>query len=108
MKAALTLLSQPDRPTALFCSNDEMALGVIWACQRLGLSIPRDLSVVGVDNANWSPFIQPRLTTIAQPSYDMAVSAVDALVQLIESGEAPISQQFQPELIIRDSTASPR
>jgi LacI family transcriptional regulator len=106
--AAIQILSQPDRPTAIFCSNDEMALGAIWGAQSLGLSVPEDISIIGVDNAPWSQLITPALTTIEQPAYQIAVAAVHALLNQIERNELPVSQQFRPELVVRGTTSSPK
>jgi LacI family transcriptional regulator len=107
-EVALEMLSQIERPTAIFCSNDEMALGAIWAARELGLSVPEDVSIIGVDNAPWSQLITPALTTIEQPAYEIAVAAVNALLAQIEQDVLPVSQQFRPELVVRDSTCSPK
>lgn len=106
--SALKILSQKNRPTAIFCSNDEMAIGTYWAAEKLNLKIPDDLSVIGVDNATWSHLVTPPLTTISQNLHDLAISAVAELTKFIEKGEKPHSQHFGTELIERASTSSPK
>ena len=83
------LLSRPDRPTALFCFNDRMAMGVYDAARELGLSIPHDVAVVGYDNHEIiAAHLQPPLTTMQLPHYEMGTWAVKKLLQLI-GGEEP-------------------
>jgi len=77
---AKKLLTLPDRPTAIFACNDEMALGVIVAAARVGISVPDDLSVAGFDDALFSTIVWPQLTTIRQPLAAMTAKAVDLLV----------------------------
>jgi LacI family transcriptional regulator len=90
-RASLALLSGPDRPTALFCYNDRMAMGAYHAAAELGLTIPADLSVVGFDD---QPIIAdglfPGLTTIVLPHYAMGKWAVTTLLdQLTDDGPEP-------------------
>ena len=85
---AREILSRNDRPTALFCYNDRMAMGAYRAAQELGLSIPGDLSIVGFDNQELiAANLFPGLTTVALPHYEMGAWAVETLVHLIH-GEA--------------------
>ena len=70
-EAADRLLSQPSPPTAIFCFNDEMAIGVLDIARQRGVRVPRDLSVVGFDDIRFSRFVDPPLTTIAQPMRDI-------------------------------------
>jgi LacI family transcriptional regulator len=82
---ARRLLDQPDRPTAIVCYNDRMAMGVYRAAGELGLRIPADVSVVGFDDQAPIPTgLFPELTTVALPHYEMGVWAVDTLTRLIE------------------------
>jgi LacI family transcriptional regulator len=78
------LLDRPDRPTAVFCFNDQVAMGVYQAAAAHGLSVPRDLSVVGVDDL--SPVAEalwPSLTTVALPHVEMGRLAAERLVEAI-------------------------
>lgn len=81
MKAAEELLSGPDRPTAIFCANDEMAAGAVVAAHRKGLNLPADLSIVGFDDTDISNTVWPQITTIRQPIGRMAELAVQYLSQ---------------------------
>lgn len=111
---ARTVLSRPDRPTALFCYNDRMAMGAYRAAAELGLDIPRDLSIVGFDNQELiAANLFPGLTTVALPHYEMGAWAIDTLVHLLR-GEAEyqlladLPTRLDCPLIIRGSVASPR
>ena len=74
------LLDLPLRPTALFASNDDMAMGAVVAAQRRGLNVPADLSVAGFDDSPLASLVWPQLTTVRQPVAEMGVAAVDRLV----------------------------
>lgn len=111
--AARTILDRPDRPTALFCYNDRMAMGAYRAAAELGLSIPADLSIVGFDNQELiAANIYPALTTVALPHYEMGAWAVETLVGLMAGHEEHRLLADQPTLIacpivVRDSIAAP-
>ncbi|MCA3243433.1 MAG: LacI family DNA-binding transcriptional regulator [Rubrivivax sp.] len=77
------LLSQRDAPTALFCSSDQLALMVMRDLRRLGLRVPQDISVAGFDGVPVGELITPVLTTVVQPTADIAASAFDLLQSLI-------------------------
>jgi LacI family transcriptional regulator len=80
-RAALQLLSRPDRPTAIFAYNDRMAMGLYRAARELELDIPKDLSVISVDNQEIiAEGLYPGLTTMALPHYEMGAWAVEHLV----------------------------
>ena len=110
MAAAERLLAEPERPTAIFASNDDMALGVMWACSRAGLSVPTDISVTGFDDSEPARMAWPQLTTIRQPIADMSAAAVDILVEAGAKGRGPepvANRWLDYELIVRGSTAAP-
>lgn len=84
-REALDILSQPDRPTALVCGNDEMALQAYLAALSLGLRIPHDITIVGFDDFRTvSLGLKPELTTVALPYYDLGRQGADMLDQLIQ------------------------
>ena len=92
--------------TGIVCGSDPMALGVIRAARDKGLEVPRDVSVIGFDDSPLIPFTDPPLTTVRQPVHAMASAAVGALLE--EIGGTPVQRTefvFQPELVVRDSTA---
>ena len=103
------LMSLPNPPTAVFSSNDEMALGAMRAANELGLSIPEDVSLVGFDAVPMSQFTTPSLTTVRQPMFDMGRQAAEMLLQQIDGKELSESRVVLPtELIVRESTGAPR
>ena len=80
------LLQASNRPTALFCSNDQLAMTVIRDLQLLGFRVPEDVSVVGFDGVHVGRWMTPELTTMAQPTADIGRLAVEHLLQLITGG----------------------
>ena len=108
-EAALGLLGQPDRPTALFCFSDRVAMGAYQAATALGLRIPEDVSIVGIDNLEIiADALWPGLTTVALPHYEMGSWAVHRLLDDIENPGAPAVQtQLDCPLIERGSLGPP-
>lgn len=112
------LLSLASPPTAIFASNDDMAMGAVMAAQRRGLVVPADLSVAGFDDSPMASLIWPQLTTVRQPVFEMAVKAVNLLVSRsgpkpgVAGDASPRATEPEPplphELIARGSTAPPR
>lgn len=102
------LLDQPERPTAVFAASDSIALGVLASAQRHGLSVPRDLSVVGFDDSPAASSSAPPLTTVRQPVVEMGRVALRTLLQLAR-GEGVDSHhvQLSTTLVVRESTAPP-
>jgi DNA-binding LacI/PurR family transcriptional regulator len=108
--AAGWLLDTAD-PTALVCASDVMAFGALSEASRRRLTVPDDLSVVGFDDAPLAAYAAAPLTTLAQPIVEMAIAAVDGLIDEIEEESAdavPHSRVFRPRLVVRRSTAAPR
>jgi DNA-binding LacI/PurR family transcriptional regulator len=92
--------------TGMVCASDVLALGSIRAARRLGLEVPRDISVVGFDDSAFMTCTDPPLTTVRQPIELMGQAAVDLLVQQIEgAGVTRDELLFEPELVVRGSTA---
>jgi len=106
--AGLRMLSARDRPTAVFAASDEMAIGLLLAARELGLSIPRDLSIVGVDDHELSAAIG--LTTVAQHPEQQGAKVADLLISLLNpsADDAATGTGSLPhDLIVRDTTAPP-
>lgn len=102
------LLAQERRPTALFCANDEMAIGAMNAARSLGLSIPGDLSVAGFDDIEFASFCYPPLTTIHQPRGLMGGTAMELMLTMLRGSPVSNTSVVLPhELIVRGSTAAP-
>jgi LacI family transcriptional regulator len=104
LEAARELLTLPEPPTAVFASNDDMAAGVLLAAHELGIPVPHRLSVAGFDDTYISRIVWPRLTTVHQPSYDLAFSATDLLLLSLKDGAAPRTARLSHQLIRREST----
>lgn len=108
LQAAEKLLSLPDRPTAIFASNDEMAAATCSVAHRMGLRIPEDLSVIGFDDAPISSAVWPALTTVRQPYLEMArrsLQILNAAGDKIEPSDVQARHVIPHELIVRESTA---
>ncbi|QGA50811.1 MULTISPECIES: LacI family DNA-binding transcriptional regulator [Pseudomonas] len=103
---AAAMLERADRPSALFCENDEMAIGALRRIKQMGLRVPEDISLVGFDDIPFAAYCDPPLTTIAQPAEIFGQKAVEMLIALIE--KKPIAEQHVVlpfELTVRGSTA---
>ena len=98
------------QPTAVLCSNDMTAIGVLRAAYMKGLRVPQDLSVVGLDDIDFAEFTLPPLTTIRLSRTDLARAAFDALrEQVEETGSSKMKREFlvSTSLVVRGSTAAP-
>ena len=106
VQAAQQLLSRRMRPTAVFASNDDMALGVLATAQRLGLAVPGDLSIAGFDDSPAAGLVWPPLTTVHQPKDEMARAAVDLLIAAgrAEPGAPTAHRVLAHALVVREST----
>lgn len=104
--AAEQLLGRRQPPTAIFCFNDEMAIGVLQTARRRQVRVPDDLSLVGFDDIRFARCTDPPLTTVAQPMRAIGEGCVQLLVQILDgSGNAPASVTLPHTLTIRASTA---
>ncbi|MFA9379457.1 MAG: LacI family DNA-binding transcriptional regulator [Acetanaerobacterium sp.] len=102
------LLGLPDeeRPTAIFCSNDEMAAVAIESAMQLGARVPDDVSVVGFDNQSIlpKPYHGPAITSVSQPFYEMGRDSVRMLLNILENKDVPpIHKIYDTQLVIRDT-----
>ena len=90
---------------AFFATTDDKALGVMRAIKDLGRSVPGDISVMGFDDADIALLLDPPLTTVAQPLYEMGAMACEQLIQMIEAKQPfePKIQRFPPQVVIRNS-----
>ena len=105
--AAMNLLDRQQPPTAILASNDEMACGAMHAALELGLTIPRDLSIVGFDDTAVAARLWPPLTTVRQPITKMAETATTMLIEKLRGEEsgAPVPP-FECQVVIRSSTGT--
>lgn len=105
MRAARQLLSQPDRPTAIFCISDVIALAAIRVAGELNLRVPEDLTVVGFDDVEYATMFKPMLTTVSQPCYMLGKNSCEMLLEQING--APARSVFlEHKIILRDSSVS--
>ncbi|MDF2786546.1 MAG: transcriptional regulator [Pantoea eucrina] len=103
-QAMQQILSQKQRPTAVFCGGDIMAMGAICAADEMGLRVPQDISVIGYDNVRNARYFTPALTTVHQPKAQLGEKALEMLLDRITSKrEEPQTIEVQPSLIERRS-----
>ncbi|RKX77895.1 MAG: LacI family transcriptional regulator [Spirochaetes bacterium] len=105
---AKAMLSQSNRPTAVFAANDQMAFGVIKAAREIGLHVPDELAVVGFDDIPLSYYFEPPITTVKIPRYELGVAAMQMLIDLINGNNFERNRWFKTELLVRGSTAKGR
>lgn len=108
---ALALMSQPNPPTAIFCFNDRMAIGCYEAARMLGLSVPRDISIMGFDDEDLAANMDPPLSTMVLPHDEMARWAVAELLDSYNAADQDERLQkikIECEFIERHSIAAPK
>lgn len=101
------LLKFPQRPTAIVCFNDDIAIGALHEIKRQGLRVPQDISLTGFDNIRVSPYMDPPLTTVDQPANDMGRRAVEVLLQLIKRQPLKRSREILPFQLLERGSSGP-
>lgn len=101
--AAERLLAAKHRMTALFCANDQMAMGALSCLQHAGVAVPRQVSVLGYDDTDVAAFLSPRLTSVHIPVADMGLNACRMLMNACYGMTLKVSREFKPEVSVRDS-----
>jgi LacI family repressor for deo operon, udp, cdd, tsx, nupC, and nupG len=99
------LVGRSARPTAVFCTSDEMAIGLMRTLLSAGLRVPGDISVAGFDDIEFAAVAEPSLTTIHQPRRELGQAAATALIDLLQGRTTPKRIRLDTELVIRDSVA---
>jgi LacI family transcriptional regulator len=94
--------------TAIVCNTDIFVVGAYAECRRRGLRVPDDLSIVGFDDAEFAPLLDPPLTTVVVPSDAMGLGAAEALLKALRTKTRPEALRLETRLIVRGSTARPR
>jgi LacI family transcriptional regulator, repressor for deo operon, udp, cdd, tsx, nupC, and nupG len=102
--AGRRLIAETDRPSAVFCSNDEMAIGLIQVLAGAGVRVPQDISVAGFDDIEYAEMASPPLTTIRQPRRELGRNGAAALLELLRGGSPSPLIRLETELIVRAST----
>jgi LacI family repressor for deo operon, udp, cdd, tsx, nupC, and nupG len=108
MIAGQSLVARPTRPTAVFCTSDEMAIGLMRTLLSAGLKVPEDMSVAGFDDIEFAAVAEPALTTIHQPRRELGQTAASVLIDLLQGRSAPRRMRLETELVLRDSVAPPQ
>jgi LacI family repressor for deo operon, udp, cdd, tsx, nupC, and nupG len=99
------LLTRIQPPTAIICFNDDIAIGALYAIKKHGLRVPQDISVTGFDNVRVAAYMDPPLTTVDQPAYQMGRRAVEVLIQQINRQPLTRTREILPfSLLERQST----
>ena len=103
------LLKQSNRPEAIFTTNIDMSMGALIAIKEMGLTIPDDIGIVCFDDSDWASILDPPITVIRQPVYQLGSIAAELLIKKIENNKNSLNQMpsivtLNTELIIREST----
>ena len=103
--AARQLLALPEPPTALFTGNCELTSGVLRAVHELNLNVPNDIALAGFDDMQWNVIVQPGITAVAQPTYELGRTAANLLMERIENPTLPIREVvLKSKLVVRKSS----
>lgn len=105
-EAMQRMLTLRDRPSAVFCANDEMAIGAIRALNEASLWVPADCSIIGFDDIRFAEYASPPLTTIAQPNIAIGEAAMRLMLDQLNARSTPDEVVLPHKLIVRRSTAS--
>ena len=104
--AALRLLAAPEKPDAVICSSDVYAIACLKAAHTLGIRVPEDLAITGFDDIPLASMVDPAITTIRQPRYQLGFTAFETLFHESQNPETEKQQIFLPtDLVIRETTA---
>lgn len=100
------LFAREQKFTAIFCSNDEMAIGAIRSIKSRGIRVPEDISVVGFDDIRFARYCDPPLTTIAQPKGELGREAMNMMIEILANPDVLARKRILPtQLVVRGSTA---
>ena len=103
-QAALRLLEEHPKVTAIFCYNDLLAIGALQACKQLGRAVPEDVAVIGFDDIPFASLVQPSLSTVHMDKYGLGSQAVLRLLEMLENpGQMFEPRILQSELLLRES-----
>jgi LacI family repressor for deo operon, udp, cdd, tsx, nupC, and nupG len=107
--AVRAVLAQPEAPSVIFCGSDLIAIGAMSALEAAGISVPEDISIVGIDDISFAFLSRPPLTTISVPRERLGKIAFEALEKMLKLKRRKGTEFYlETELIVRKSTARPR
>jgi LacI family repressor for deo operon, udp, cdd, tsx, nupC, and nupG len=101
--AGQAIVARSQRPTAVFCISDEMAIGLMRTLISAGLRVPQDISVAGFDDIEFAAVAEPSLTTIHQPRRELGQAAASVLIALLRGRPVPKSIRLETDIVLRDS-----
>ena len=105
--AARAISAMVDRPTALLCGNDLVAIGFLQEARTLHIDVPGDMSVVGIDDIPAATLVSPALTTIKKPVVAIGSTAADLVLRLLDGETVTGEHRLQAELVLRETTDTP-
>ena len=105
-RAGREIIGLAERPSAVFCSNDEMAIGLIRSLSSAGIRVPHDMSVAGFDDIEFAAMIEPALTTVHQPRRELGRTGAAVLIDVMRGRGVPERVRLKTELVVRASTAA--
>jgi DNA-binding LacI/PurR family transcriptional regulator len=100
-----TALRRETSVSAVLCSNDVMAMGAVQAAKRVGRRVPEDLAIIGFDDFDFGQYVEPPLTTVRVPGYDMARRAAELLIDFLQHGTFAETSVTFPTTLIERGTA---
>jgi LacI family repressor for deo operon, udp, cdd, tsx, nupC, and nupG len=103
VRAGEHIVGEAQPPTAVFCTSDQMAIGLMRTLVSAGVRVPHDISVAGFDDIDFAGVAEPPLTTIRQPRRELGQAAAAALTALLQNRDTPQRLLLKTELVIRDS-----
>lgn len=107
-RAAIDLLKRDPGITAVLAGNDKMAIGAMSGLKSIGLSVPRDVSIIGCDDMRQAEFCDPPLTTVHTPIYEIGQRACQCLLRLVEGEVESVAEVHPVSMTVRKSTSTPR
>jgi LacI family transcriptional regulator len=105
--ALRTLMQSARRPTAVICGTDNLAFGVLTEAERMGIAVPRELSIAGINDAEFAAHVNPPLTTMRLPADEIGARAAEYLLGRVDGRPVVALTEVQVSLIVRGSTAPP-
>ena len=100
------VLPDANLPEALFCANDEMAMGALRAFEEFNVRVPEDIAIVGFDNIDYTPLLKPSLTTISYDRYRIGEQAVKRIFEMLEGKFSPEPIRIETTLVVRESSGA--